>query len=205
VTALARLGGKSVGLVANNPKFKGGAIDVDSMQKATGFLVHCDSFNIPLVFYVDQPGFLIGVDGERRGAPGKIMNWMNALQLVTVPKVTVIARKNYGQAYLNMCGGHAADWVILWPTADLGFMDPTVGVNVLYDLREQDDPERFRQLRAELARDTSAWDLAALYEGHMVIDPRETRTALLKVLDVLRRSPHKGLGQHHLRNWPTSY
>ncbi|OGL16093.1 MAG: methylmalonyl-CoA carboxyltransferase [Candidatus Rokubacteria bacterium RIFCSPLOWO2_12_FULL_71_19] len=205
VTALARLGGKSVGLVANNPKFKGGAIDVDSMQKATGFLVHCDSFNIPLVFYVDQPGFLVGVDGERRGAPGKIMNWMNALQLVTVPKVTVIARKNYGQAYLNMCGGHAADWVILWPMADLGFMDPTVGVNVLYDLREQDDPERFRQLRAELARDTSAWDLAALYEGHMVIDPRETRTALLKVLDVLRRSPHKGLGQHHLRNWPTSY
>ena len=205
VTALARLGGKSVGLVANNPKFKGGAIDVDSMQKATGFLVHCDSFNIPLVFYVDQPGFLIGVDGERRGAPGKIMNWMNALQLVTVPKITVIARKNYGQAYLNMCGGHAADWVILWPMADLGFMDPTVGVNVLYDLREQDDPERFRQLRAELARDTSAWDLAALYEGHMVIDPRETRTALLKVLDVLRKRRSAGVGQHHLRNWPTSY
>ncbi|OGK81285.1 MAG: methylmalonyl-CoA carboxyltransferase [Candidatus Rokubacteria bacterium GWC2_70_16] len=205
VTALARLGGKSVGLVANNPKFKGGAIDVDAMQKATGFLVHCDSFNIPLVFYVDQPGFLIGIDGERRGAPGKIMNWMNALQLVTVPKITVIARKNYGQAYLNMCGGHAADWVILWPMADLGFMDPTVGVNVLYNLREQDDPERFRQLRAELARDTSAWDLAALYEGHMVIDPRETRTALLKVLDVLRKRRSAGVGQHHLRNWPTSY
>jgi methylmalonyl-CoA decarboxylase subunit alpha len=191
--------------VANNPKFKGGAIDVDAMQKATGFIVHCDSYNIPLVFYVDQPGFLIGIEGERRGAPGKIMNWMNALQLATVPKVTIIARKDYGQAYLNMCGGQNADCVILWPTADLGFMDPTVGVNVLYKVKEEDDPKRFQELRAELERDTTAWSLAGLYEGHMVIDPRETRAVLLKVMDVLRRNKNRGIGQHLLANWPTSY
>lgn len=205
VTGFARLEGKSVGLIANNPQCKGGAIDVDAMRKATSFIVHCDSFNIPLVFMVDQPGFLIGVEGERRAAPGRIMNWMNALQLSTVPKITVILRKDYGQAYLNMCGGQTADEVILWPTADLGFMDPVVGVNVLYNIREQDDPERFRSLKAEIERDTSAWDLAGLYEGHLLIDPRDTRTVLLKLLDIHRNRANKNVSQHLLANWPTSY
>jgi acetyl-CoA carboxylase carboxyltransferase component len=204
-TALARLGGKSIGVLANNPAFKGGAMDVDAIRKATGFLVNCDSFNIPVIMLVDQPGFLIGVDGERRAAPGRIINWMNALSLVTVPKLTVIVRKNYGQGYLNMGGGRNSDEVLLWPTADLGFMDPVVGVNVLFNLREEDNPERFKQLRMELERDTSAWDLAALYESQMVIDPRETRAVLLKLLETYRKGMNNGVGKHLLRNWPTSY
>ena len=174
-TVFARLDGKSVGFIASNPMFKGGALDADACQKITSFMVLCDSFNVPLVYLVDVPGFLIGVEGEMRGMPGKVINWMNAMSQVTVPKVTVIMRKSYGQAYINMAGGKGADEVALWPTADLGFMDPAVSVNVLHGVKQEDDPERFKQLVAEVQRDTSAWALAELYEAQTVIDPRDTR------------------------------
>src|SRR5512146_92252 len=144
-TMLARLDGKSIGFIANNPLFKGGALDADAVQKVIGFMVLCDSFNIPLVFLVDVPGFLIGLEGEQRGMPGKVINWMNALTLVTVPKITIIMRKNYGQAFINMAGGRNADEVACWPMADLGFMDPAVSVNVLHGVRHEDDPERFQK------------------------------------------------------------
>ncbi|HSF20594.1 MAG TPA: carboxyl transferase domain-containing protein, partial [Burkholderiales bacterium] len=122
-TVLVRLDGKTVGFIANNPLYKGGALDADACQKATSFMVLCDSFNIPIVFLVDVPGFLIGVEGEIRGMPGKVINWMNALSLVTVPRITVILRKSYGQAYINMGGGRNTDELACWPSADLGFMD----------------------------------------------------------------------------------
>jgi acetyl-CoA carboxylase carboxyltransferase component len=205
VTGLARLAGHSIGVIANNPLFKGGAIDVDACRKITSFLVLCDSFNLPIVILVDQPGFLIGLEGERQGAPGRIINWMNALSLVTVPKIAIILRKSYGQAYLNMGGGRNSDEVACWPSADLGFMEPTVGVNVLYGVREEDDPERYRALVAELTRDTSAWALAELYEAQAVIDPRDTRAFLAATLEthVLRLTG--GVGRHLMANWPTSY
>lgn len=205
VTGFARLDGKSIGIVANNPKFMAGAISTDAMRKATSFLVQCDSYNIPIVFLVDQPGFLIGLAGERDAAPGKIMNWCNAISLVTVPKIVVMMRKNYGQAYLNMGGGQNSHEVILWPTAELSFMDPTVGVNVLHRIREEDDPERFKKLVEEISRGTSAYELAALYEGHNIIDPRDTRNVLIRTLEVYRKGKNNGVGEHLLRNWPTSY
>ncbi|MDB5867154.1 MAG: methylmalonyl-CoA carboxyltransferase [Betaproteobacteria bacterium] len=204
-TMLARLDGKTVGFIANNPLFKGGALDADACQKVTSFMVLCDSFNIPLVFLVDVPGFLIGVEGELRGMPGKVINWMNAMTLVTVPKITVIMRKSYGQAFINMAGGKNADEVAVWPSADLGFMDPAVSVNVLYGVKYQDDPERFEKLKAEVERDTSAWGLAELYEAHTVIDPRDTRDYLIRTLQVHRLRMKSGVGEHLLRNWPTSY
>ncbi len=204
-TVLARLDGKSVGFVANNPLYKGGALDADACQKVTSFMVLCDSFNVPLVFLVDVPGFLIGVEGEIRGMPGKVINWMNAMTLVTVPKIAIIMRKSYGQAYINMAGGRNADEVAVWPMADLGFMDPAVSVNVLYGVRYQDDSERFEKLKAEVERDTSAWGLAELYEAQSVIDPRDTRDYLIRTLEVHRMRMKKGVGEHLLRNWPTSY
>ncbi|MGF2237361.1 carboxyl transferase domain-containing protein, partial [Bordetella pertussis] len=158
-----------------------------------------------LVFLVDQPGFLIGIEGERRAAPGRIMNWMNAISLVTVPKISVIMRKSYGQAYLNMGGGRNSDEVLAWPSADLGFMAPGVGANVLFGVNEQDDPERYRELVAQLSKDTSAWGLAALYETHAVIDPRETRAHLIRLLDIHRGAQGRRIGQHLLSNWPTTY
>jgi methylmalonyl-CoA decarboxylase subunit alpha len=205
VTALARLGGRSVGVIANNPMFKGGAIDVDACRKATSFMVLCDSFNIPLVFLTDQPGFLIGVEGEIRGAPGLIMNWMNALSLVTVPKIAIVLRKSYGQAYLNMAGGKNSSEMALWPTADLGFMDPAVAVNILHGLKREDDPARFDKLATEIARDSSAWELAAGYQAQSVIHPAETRDYLRNALDIHEDQVSGGIGKHRLANWPTSY
>jgi methylmalonyl-CoA decarboxylase subunit alpha len=204
-TILARLNGRSVGFIANNPLFKGGALDADACQKATSFMVLCDSFNIPIVFLVDVPGFLIGVEGELRGMPGKIINWMNAISLVTVPKITIILRKSYGQAYINMGGGRNTDELACWPTADLGFMDPRASVNVLYGVKEEDDPERFRRLVAEVDRDTTPWEMARLYEAQYVIDPRDTRAWLSRVLDVHRMRLGNGVGRHRLANWPTSF
>ena len=205
ITALTRLDGRTVGIIANNPMFKGGSIDVDACAKATSFLVLCDSFNIPIVFLVDQPGFLIGMEGEKRGAPGRIMNWMNALSLVTVPRVAITLRKNFGQAYLNMGGGRNSDEAAAWPSADFGFMDPATGVNVLHGLRREDDPERFAVLMDEIARESAPWPLAGLYESQAVIDPRETRDYLKSILRVHSRKPTHGVGSHRLQCWPTSY
>ena len=122
----------TVGIIANNPLFKGGALDTDACDKITGFLVLCDSFNIPLVMLVDTPGFVIGTEAERKRAPGKIMNFMNALPLCTVPKLSVILRKSYGQAYLNMGGGRNSDEVAAWPTAEMSFMDPQFAVRIVH-------------------------------------------------------------------------
>jgi acetyl-CoA carboxylase carboxyltransferase component len=204
-TCLGRVEGRTVGVIASNPKFKGGAIDVDACAKATSFLVFCDSFNIPIVFLVDQPGFLIGIEGEKRGAPGRIMNWLSALALVTVPKVSITLRKNYGQAYLNMGGGRNTDDVAAWPTADYGFMDPATGVNVVHGVKEEQDPARFRQLLEEIRRDSAPWPLAALHEAQAVIDPRETRQYLARILDIRTRRPTAGVGAHRLSCWPTSF
>jgi len=205
VTALARLDGRSVGVVASNPYFKGGAIDPDSCRKVTSFLVLCDSFNIPLVFMVDQPGFLIGIEGERAGAIGRVMNWMNALSLVTVPKISVNMRKSYGQAVLNMGGAGNADEVVSWFTAELNFMDPRHGVTVVHGLKEQDDPEHYAKLLADMAKDTSAYDAAATNAVQAVINPVDTREYLARILDVHDMRLTGGVGQHLMRTWPTSY
>ena len=133
------------------------------------------------------------------------MNWMTALQQVTVPKISIVLRKSYGQAYLNMGGGRNATEVACWPTADFGFMDPATGVNVVHGVKREDDPERFAKLAEDLSRDTSAWGLAGLYEVQTVLDPRETRDYLIATLGVHARGPNKGLGERALANWPTSY
>jgi acetyl-CoA carboxylase carboxyltransferase component len=205
VTALARLDGRTVGFIANNPMSKGGALDVDACNKVVSFLVLCDSFNIPIVFLVDVPGFLIGLEGEMRAAPGRIINWVNALAQVTVPKISIILRKSYGKAYLNMGGGKNSDEVACWPTADLGFVDPAVGVNILHGVKEEDDPERFKALASEIAQDSSVWGLAALYETQSVIDPRDTRRYLIRTLETHALRLTNGVGRHRIGNWPTTF
>ena len=110
------------------------------------------------MFLVDVPGFLIGVEGEMRRHAGQVINWMNALSLVTVPKITVIDAQEYGQAFVNMGGGRQRGRVVAWPTADLSFMDPRLR-DVVHNVREQDDPERYEALKAEMteARRPTTW------------------------------------------------
>ncbi len=205
VTALARVDGRTVGIIANNPLFKGGAIDADAADKVTNFLVHCDSFNIPIIFLVDQPGFLIGIEAERKKMPGKVMNWMNALSLCTVPKISIILRKTYGQAVLNMGGAGNADEVAAWWTAEIGFMDPNSGVTIVHGIRREDNPEKFEVYLQEMQRDTSAYSLAAIYGAQNVIDPRETRDYLKQILEVHELDMSNGVGKHLMRSWPTTY
>jgi acetyl-CoA carboxylase carboxyltransferase component len=204
VTALARINGQVVGFVASNPMFKAGALDPDSCAKITSFIITCDSFNIPLIFLADTPGFLVGVEGERRQAPGKIMNFMSALQMCTVPKISLVLRKSYGQAYLNMGGTRNSDEMATWFSGDIGFMDPTVAVNVVYGVRQSEQPERFEALRSELSRNSSAYDLASIYSAQAVFDPRENRTYLSRLLEVHQRKPTRGIGKHLLSTWPTT-
>ena len=202
VTALSRIGGRTVGIIANNPLVKGGALDTEACEKITSFLVLCDSFNIPIVLFVDTPGFAIGTDAERKRAPGKIMNFMHALQMVTMPKISVILRKSYGQAYLNMGGGRNSDEVAAWPTAEVSFMDPTFAVKVVHGLAPGD--AGFDEAFAIMSKDSEVWDIAGMYAVQSVIEPHTTRDYLIRMLDIHRLRMTNGVGQHLLRSWPTS-
>lgn len=203
VTGLARLGGRTVGIIANNPLVKGGALDTDACEKITSFIVLCDSFNIPLVLLVDTPGFVIGTDAERKRAPGKIMNFMNALALTTVPKLSVVLRKSYGQAYLNMGGGRNSDEMAAWPTAEISFMDPQFAVKVVHGLEPQ-DPD-FDEHFAQMNRASEVWDIASIYAVQSVVRPQDTRDYLIRMLDVHELRLTRGVGQHLMRAWPTSF
>jgi acetyl-CoA carboxylase carboxyltransferase component len=203
VTGLARLDGRTVGIVANNPQHKGGAMDTEACEKMTSFVVLCDSFNIPLVMFVDTPGFVIGTDAERKRAPGKIMNHMNALSLTTVPKLSVVLRKSYGQAYLNMGGGKNSDEVAAWPTAEVSFMDSTFAVKIVHGL-DPGDPG-YDEAFERMSRDSEVWDIASVYAVQAVIRPEETRDYLIRMLEVHRLRLSNGVGQHLMRAWPTSY
>lgn len=202
VTGLARMDGRSVGIIANNPFVKGGSMDTDCCDKAIDLLVLCDSFNIPIIFLVDTPGFMIGQDAEFRRAPGKIVNFMNALQLVTVPKLSVILRKSYGQAYLNMGGGRNSDEVTAWPTAEISFMTPAFATTIVHNKRPGDDG--FEALHDEMAKDNAVWGAASIFGVQYVIRPQDTRQHLIRLLEVHELRMTNGVGEHLLSNWPTS-
>ena len=200
ITALSRIDGRTVGLVASNPMFKGGAIDPEACSKATSFIVLCDSFNVPLIFLADQPGFLIGRTGELKGATGRVMNWMNALSLCTVPRIAIVARKSYGQALLNMGLGGNADETCAWTTAEINFMDPRYAVQIVYGSEVAEDPERLENALSEMSAGVSAFDAAESLTVGSVIDPRSTRDYLKDALAV-----HRGvIGEHVLSTWPTT-
>ncbi len=203
-TALTRLDGKTVGIIANDPLHKGGAIGAQECQKVQAFFVLCDSFNIPLVLLVDQPGFLIGLEGEQLGITGKVMNWLNAMELVTVPKLSVVMRKSYGLAVSNMGAGGNSDEVACWITAEVSFMKPEFGAQIAYGA-SPDNPDEFKAAVAKMNKGTTPYDMASIYTAHDVIDPRDTREWLIRMLDVHRLRLSGGVGQHLMRTWPTSY
>jgi acetyl-CoA carboxylase carboxyltransferase component len=203
VTALCRLNGQSVGIIANNPQHKGGALDVDGCEKSVDFTVLCDSFNIPIITLVDTPGFVIGTEAERRRAPGKIMNFMNATTLVTVPKLSVILRKSYGRAYVAMGGGRHSDEVAAWPTAEVSFMDPRFATKIVHGVGPGEPG--FEEAYAKIQKDTQIWDIAGIYGLQDVIRPEQTRDYLIRMLDVYRLRKTNGVGKHLMRTWPTSY
>ena len=202
ITALARLGGKSVGIIASNPQIGGGAMSVDAIRKIVDFTVLCDSFNLPMVRFMDTPGFVVGTEAERRGAPGHIMNFMNATSLVTVPTITVIVRKAYGRAYVAMGGGRNNSEMIAWPTAEVSFMDPVFATRIVHNLEPGDDG--FEDALAHIQQDIEVWDMAMSYAVQNVVKPQETRDYIIRMLDVYRLRKSGGIGEHLMQTWPTS-
>ncbi len=205
VTALSRIDGKSVGIIANNPMFKGGALDANVCDKVCSLIVLCDSFNIPLIFFIDQPGFLIGIEAERQKMPGKVMNWMNAMALCSVPKIAVQFRKNYGQGYLNMGGGKNADELASWWLGETSFMDPYSAVDIVFGVDKEKEPEKHETLLEQMVQETSAYESASVYGVKQVIDPRDTRDYLKDMLDIYSLRSTGGVGRHLMQAWPTTF
>ena len=203
VTALARLDGRSVGIIANNPLVGGGALSAEACRKIIDFQVMCDSFNIPMVRLMDTPGFVVGTDAERKGAPGWIMNFMNSTCLVTVPSITVLVRKAYGRAYVAMGGGRHNDEMIAWPGAEVSFMDPVFATTIVHGKAPGDDG--FEEALAHIRKDIEVWDMATIYSVQNIVKPQETRDYLIRMLDVYRNRRGGEVGKHHMQNWPTSF
>jgi acetyl-CoA carboxylase carboxyltransferase component len=192
ICGLARLDGHSVGVIGNDSRHQAGAIDVDSAVKTAKFVTFCNTFNIPLVFFHDVPGVLIGKHQEEQGIVSKIMGLMGALRSCNVPRLAVIVRKSYGLAYLAMSGSYAPNtFTFAWPSARIGFMAPDSGVRVAYGGQLAEQGLDAEALEAKYAEMIAEWDdggrpWGAAGAGYIdsVIDPRDTRFTLIQALEV---------------------
>jgi acetyl-CoA carboxylase carboxyltransferase component len=190
VVGFARLGGRSVGVVANQPKVLAGTLDIDSSEKASRFVRFCDAFNVPLVTFVDVPGFLPGTTQEYGGIIRHGAKLLYAFAEATVPRMTVITRKAYGGAYIVMNSKHLrADVSLAWPTAEIAVMGPDAAVGVVFkkEIERAEDPVARRdELVAEYELKL-ANPYAAAERGFVddVIEPAETRPRLVKALRML--------------------
>ncbi|HVP63920.1 MAG TPA: acyl-CoA carboxylase subunit beta [candidate division Zixibacteria bacterium] len=194
VIGFARMNGRSVGIVANQPNYLAGVLDINSSIKGARFVRFCDCFNIPLITFEDVPGFLPGVQQEHGGIIMHGAKLLYAFSEATVPKITVITRKAYGGAYCVMASKHIrADVNYAWPTAEIAVMGPEGAVNIVYK-RELDaasknggDFERARREKIDEFRDRFANPYVAAERGYIdsVILPRETRRRIIQALEML--------------------
>ena len=191
VTGFARLGGYSVGIVANQPAFLAGVLDIDASVKAARFVRFCDCFNIPLITFEDVPGFLPGVNQEHFGIIRHGAKLLYAFAEATVPKITVITRKAYGGAYCVMASKHIrTDINFAYPTAEIAVMGAEGAVGVLYrkELMDTTNPEENRQRLVNEFTEKFANPYVAAERGYIdeVIEPRFTRPKLIRALSLLQ-------------------
>ena len=190
IIGFARLGGRSIGVVAQQPAVLAGALDIDASVKAARFVRTCDAFNVPLVTFVDVPGFLPGVDQEHGGIIRHGAKLLYAYAEATVPKLTVITRKAYGGAYDVMSSKHIrSDMNFAWPTAEIAVMGAEGAVSIIYreELAAAADPDAERARLVEAYRSAFANPFIAAARGYVddVIRPSETRLRLIRALDML--------------------
>ena len=203
LVGFARLGGQSIGVVANNPAALAGVLDMDASVKGARFVRFCDAFNIPLLVLEDVPGFMPGTDQEWGGIIRHGAKLLYAFCEATVPKITVITRKAYGGAYDVMNSKHIrGDLNFAWPTAEIAVMGPKGAVEIIYkrQLAEADDPATAEEEFIRQYRDTFANPYIAAGQGYIddIIFPAETRYRLIRGFDMLRnkvaRNPRKKHG-----------
>ena len=202
VIGFARLGGRSVGIVANQPAFLAGTLDINASVKGARFVRFCDCFNIPLVTLEDVPGFLPGTTQEYGGIIRHGAKLLYAFAEATVPKITVITRKAYGGAYCVMASKHIrADVNYAWPTAEIAVMGPEGAVDIVYkrDLEQATDREAMRKEKIEEFRDRFANPYVAADRGFVdaVIQPHETRKKLIQALEMLENKRDKNPPKKH--------
>ena len=190
VVGFARLGGRSVGIVANQPAVLAGVLDIDSSRKAGRFVRFCDAFNLPLVTFVDVPGFLPGTDQEWRGIIVNGAKLLYAFCEATVPRITVITRKAYGGAYDVMNSKHIrGDFNYAWPGAEIAVMGPKGAAEIIFrkEIEAATDREAALKAKEQEYREKFANPYQAANRGYIdeVIEPQETRERLIYALRIL--------------------
>jgi acetyl-CoA carboxylase carboxyltransferase component len=190
IVGFARLGGYSVGIVANQPMVLAGVLDIDASWKGARFVRFCDCFNIPIITFEDVPGFLPGVSQEHGGIIRHGAKLIYAYAEATVPRITVITRKAYGGAYVVMSSKHLrGDIVFAWPSAEIAVMGPEGAVNIIFrkELSATDDPLAMRERLVAEYREKFANPYVAASHGYIddIIEPRETRPRLIEALRML--------------------
>jgi len=190
VIGLARMNGKPVGIVANNPFFLASAIDCDAADKAARFIRTCDCFNIPLISLVDVPGYLPGVKEEHKGIIRHGAKMLYAWKEATVPKITCVIRKAYGGAFAAMGNKElGTDLVLGWPTTEIAIMGAEGAVRILYrrEIEAAEDKERMREEKIQEYREKfmNPYYTASKRQLDIIIKPQETRPQIIKALEML--------------------
>ncbi len=208
VTGFARLEGRAIGVVASQPRFKGGVLFVDSADKAARFITCCDAFNLPLLFLADVPGFMIGTSVERQGIIRHGAKMIAALTQASVPKICVIMRKAYGAGLYAMCGpAFDPDFTLALPSAQIAVMGPEAAVNAVYYNRIQELPEGERAayvqaLQEEYREDIDIYRLADELIVDAVVAPADLRNELARRFDACATRQRDDAPRHH-GNFPT--
>jgi acetyl-CoA carboxylase carboxyltransferase component len=200
VTAFARLDGRPIGIIANQPKFLGGVLDAEASQKAARHVNFCDAFGVPLLVLVDTPGFMPGSRQEQAGVIRHGASLVRAFAAARVPKLTVVLRKSYGGAYITMNSRDlGADLVLAWPQVEMGIMSAKAAVGFVHrrTLREADDPELERERLAAAYADEHLTADAAAAGGFVdeIVEPAQTRARLAAAYETLAGTvAHTGPG-----------
>jgi len=203
VVGFARMDGRSVGIVANQPRVSAGTLDIDASEKAARFIRMCDSFNVPIVSFVDVPGFMPGTDQEHNGIIRRGAKLIYAYAEATVPLLSVVVRKAYGGAYIVMSSKFlGSDVNYAWPGSEMAVLGPRGAVNILHrnEIAEADDPDARREELMDEFREEFAHPYGPAKRGYLddVIEPKDTRSRLIDDLDLLERkredSPPKDHG-----------
>jgi len=202
IIGFARLNGRSVGIVAQQPAILAGALDINSSAKGARFVRFCDAFNIPLITFVDVPGFLPGLAQEHGGIIRNGAKLLYAYCEATVPKITVITRKAYGGAYDVMSSKHIrGDINLAWPTAEIAVMGPEGAINILYrrELAQTEDPDALHKQLVQEYRETFANPYVAASWGYIddVIEPSQTRPTLINALEMLQNKRDENPPKKH--------
>jgi acetyl-CoA carboxylase carboxyltransferase component len=202
VVGFARINGKPVGIVANQPRFLAGVLDVNASDKAARFIRFCDCFRIPLLTFVDTPGYLPGVDQEHAGVIRHGAKLLYSFSEATVPKVTVIMRKAYGGAYIAMCSRHlGASSVIAWPSAEIAVMGAEGAASIVFrkEISSSSDPDATRLEKVREYEDKFANPYVAASKGYVdiIIEPRKTRETVIKAFEFAGEQNHGNSFRRH--------